>query len=98
MRLKFLFSILLSASFIVPVPGFAKILAGTVTAVDAENSEVEIAPADSSPDMRQKVRISGDISFTGVTALGEVQLGDRIALDAEQDPQGNWIAGQLAKL
>ena len=89
---------LLFTVFAVQASALAKMVSGTVDAVDAEGKKLTIATTDAAgAASKAEVWVKEDAAYTGVAALNELKAGDAISVEAEQDEQGNWKASNITK-
>ena len=78
---------------------FAKEIAGRVSTVDLERKKVLVTVTDELGfESIVDVWVNKDTQFSGCQALEDLNSGEKISTDAEEDSRGKWFASRIARL
>lgn len=100
--IKNILRILLSGIFVFTFfssVGSAALFSGKVSSVDSDTKmlTLEVTNVKTGEISLTEMWVNEDAAFDGFPSLDDVKKGDSVWVEAEQDSEGNWKAGKVAK-
>ena len=98
--MRILATLLLVTLIVFQGAAYAKTVEGSVVSTDATANTLTVSQTDAATGAAESVTVSvtASTTYSGAASLGELQAGDAVSVEAEQDAvTGSWNASSVMK-